>query len=191
MANALFGSLQLLLSLGSIPANLPRKGRRPNCLLPSPHLSTGPDRRVLGLWTFHTTSTSNRSEPSLKTSERSALRSSPLRPRIGSRPTSTSMDTGCPSLLMLLPDPLLLRRNRPCLVPTLEIARHLGITVRRAAVLTNVAGAIDLLRGTVRSHGVIAVAKGLLLDLPHLSSGIDTLERLHPGGETKTHNFRQ
>ena len=31
------------------------------------------------------------------------------------------------------------------------------------------------------------VAKGLLLDLPHLPSGIDTLERLHPGGETKTH----
>lgn len=191
MVTALFGSHQLLLSLGSIPANLPRKGRRPNCLLPSLHLSTGPDRRVLELWMCHMTSTSNRSEPSPKTSERSALRSSPLHPRIGSRPTSTSMDTGCPSLLTLLPDPLLLRRNRPYLVPTLEIARHLGIIVRRAATLMNVAGAIDLLRGIVRSHGVTVAEKCLLLDLPHLPSGIDTLERPHPGGETKTHNFHQ
>jgi len=191
VANALFGSLQSLLSLGSIPANLPRKGRRPNCLLPSPHLSTGPDRRVLGLWMFHTTSTRTRSEPSPKTSERSAPQGSPLHPRLGSRPTSTSMDTGCPSLLMLLLDPLLLRRNRPCLAPTHEIVRHLETIVRRAAVLTNVAGAIELSRGIVRSHGVTVAAKGLLLDLPHLPSGIDTLEMLHPGGETKTHDFHQ
>ena len=181
-----FGSLQLLLSLGSIPANMPRKRRRASCLLPSLHLSTGPDRRVLGLWIFQRIS----SEPSHKISERSALLDSPLRPRIGSRPTSTSMDTGYPNLLMLLPDPLPLRRNRPCLAPTLGIARHLEIIVRRAAVLTNVAGAIDL-KGIARSHGVTAVAKGLLLDLPHLSRGIDILETLHPGGETKTHHSHQ
>jgi len=69
--------------------------------------------------------------------------------------------------------------------------RHLGIIVRRAATLMNVAGAIDLLRGIVRSHGVTVAEKCLLLDLPHLPSGIDTLERPHPGGETKTHNFHQ
>jgi len=83
------------------------------------------------------------------------------------------MDTGCPSLLMLLPDPLLLRRNRLCPAPTPEIARRLEILVGRVAVLMNVAGAIDL-RGIVRSHGVTAMAKGLLLDLPHLPRGIGT-----------------
>ena len=171
MDSALFGSPQSLLSLGSIPATMPRKRRKTNCLLPSPHLSTGPDRRVLGLWMFRRTS----SEPNLKISERSALLSSPLHPSLGSSSlTSTSMDTGCPGLLMLLPDPLLLRRNRPCLVPTLETARRLEILVRRAAALTNVAGAIDLLGGLIRSHGVTAMAKGLLLDLPHLPHGIDT-----------------
>jgi len=100
------------------------------------------------------------------------------------------MDTGCPSLLMLLPDPLL-RRKRACLAPTLEIASHLGIRVGRALALTNVAGAIDLL-GTVRSQGEIAaVASGPPLDILHLPRGIDTLEMLHPGGETKTHNYHQ
>ena len=83
------------------------------------------------------------------------------------------MDTGYPSLPMLLLDPLLLRQNRPCLAPTLEIARHLGTLVERAAALTNVAGAIDL-GEILRSHGVTAVARGLLLDVPHLPCGIDT-----------------
>jgi hypothetical protein len=173
VANALFGSPRSLLILGSIPANIPRKTRRPNCLLPSPHMSTGPDRRVLGRWTFQRTS----SEPSPKISERSAPQDSPLHPSLGSRPTSTSMDTGCPGLLMLLP---LLRRKRPCLAPTLEIARHPENVVRKAAALTNVAGAIDPLQGIVRSHGATAAARGLLLDLPHLPSGIDTSEIASP-----------
>jgi len=182
--NALFGSLQSLLSLGSIPAGMPRTRRKANCLLPSPHLSTGPDRRVLGLWMFQRTS----NEPSHRISERSALRGSPLHPSLASSPTSTSMDTGCPSLLMLLPDPLL-HRNRPCLAPTLEIARRLENVVRRVAVLTNVAGAIVLRGGIIRSPGVTAVvAECLLLDLPHLPREIDTRETLHPGGETKTHH---
>ena len=170
MDNALSGSLRSLHSPGSIPANMPQERRKTNFLPQSPHLSTGLDRRVLGLWMFQRIITS---EPSHKTSERSALRGSPLNPRLGSHPTSTSMDTGCPGLLMLLPDPPLLRRNRPCLAPTLGIARRLEILVERAAVLMNVAGAIDP-RRTVRSHGVTAMAKGLLLDLPHLPRGTGT-----------------
>jgi hypothetical protein len=186
MGIVLFGPPRLLLSVGSIPAKIPWTRRRPNCLLPSPRPSTGPDRRALGLWMFQRTS----SEPSPKILERFAQRGSLLHPSHGSRPTSTSMDTGCPSLLTLLPDPLL-RRNRPSLAPTLEIASHPGIGVGRAVVLTNVAGAIDPLLEIVRSQGATAVARGPLLDTLHIPRGIDTSETLHPGGETKTHHYHQ
>jgi len=92
------------------------------------------------------------------------------------------MDTGCPSLLTLLPH-LLPRQKQPCLAPTLEIASHLGIGVGRAAALMIVAGAIDLLREIVRSQGVTAVATGLPLGLD-MSRETDIFETLHPGGET-------
>jgi len=187
VGSAPFGSLRLLFSLGSIPAKMPRETRRPNCLLPSPHVSTGPDPGGLELWMLQGIN-SNKRGPSPKILERSALRGLPLLPRVGNRATSTSMDTGCPSLPMLLPDPLLPHRKHPCLVPILGIASCLGIAVKRAAVLTNVAGATDLLLEIVRSHGATAVARGLMLDLPQLPRAIGTIEALHPGGETKTHN---
>jgi len=89
---------------------------------------------------------------------------------------------------MLLLDPLLPHQKHPCLAPTLGIANFLGITVGRAAVLMNVAGATDLPLEIVRSLVVTAVARGLMLDLPQPPRGIDTIEAPHPGGETKTHN---
>jgi hypothetical protein len=95
--------------------------------------------------------------------------------------------------MMLLLHPLL-RRKRPCLAPTLEIASHLVIVVERAAVLTNVAGAIDLrreiLREIVRSKGVTVVAGGLPLDLD-MPRETDFLEMLHPGGEARPHPYHQ
>lgn len=187
MGSAPFGSLQSLFSLGSIPAKMPRETRRPNCLLPSPHVSTGPDPGGLELWMLQGTSRIING-PSPKILERSALRGSPLLQRLGNRATSTSTDTGCPSLPMLLLDPLLPHRKHPYLVPILEIASRLGTAVKRAAVLTNVAGATDLLLEIVPSHGATAVARGLMPDLPQLLRAIGTIEALHPGGETKTHN---
>jgi len=187
VGSAPFGSPQLLFSLGSIPAKMPRETRRPNCLLPSPHLSTGPDRGVLGLWMLQGIS-SDETGPSPKILERSAPQGLPLRPRLGNRATSTSTDTGCPSLLMLPLDPLLHHRKQACLALTLEIASYLGITVKRAAALTNVAGATDLPLEIVHSHGATAVARGLVLDLPQPPREIDTIEAPHPGGETKTHH---
>ena len=184
------GSLQLLFSLGSIPAKMPRETRRPNCLLPSPHVSTGPDPGVLGLWMPQGIG-SNRSGPSPKILERSALRSSPLHPRLDKRVTSTSTDTGCPSLPMLLLAPLLPHRKQTCLALTLATASYLGIIVGRAVALTNGAGATDLPLEIVRSHGATAVARGLVLVLPQLPHGIGTMEALHPGGETKTHHYNR
>ena len=95
------------------------------------------------------------------------------------------MDTGYPHPLMLLLHPLL-RRKRPCLGPTLEIANHLVIGVERVAALTNVAGATDLLRETVHFKGVTVVANGLplVLDKPR---GTDTIEMLLQGGEARPH----
>jgi len=99
------------------------------------------------------------------------------------------MDTGYPHPLMLLLHPLL-RRKLPCLVPTLEIASHLETEVERAAVLASVAEAIDLLRETVRSKGVTAVACGLPLALDN-PRGTDIIEMLLQGGEARPHLRRQ
>jgi len=99
---------------------------------------------------------------------------------------STNMDTGCPSLLMLLPDPPL-RRNLLCLALTLGVATHLESGVETVAALTSVAGAIGRLREIVRSPGAIAVARGLPLDLD-LRRVIDILETPHPGGESRPHD---
>ena len=93
------------------------------------------------------------------------------------------MDTGYPHPLMLLPHPPL-RRKRPCPVPTPEIASHLETEVERAAALKNVAGATDLLRETVHSKGVTAVASGLPLDLDK-PRGTDIIEMLLQGGEAR------
>jgi len=188
MGIALSGPPQLRPSLGSVPAKMLWMRRRANCLLPLPHPSTDPDRRVLALWMFQRTGVNSRGGPSPKILERSVRRGSLLHPRLGNRPTSTSMDTGCQSLLTLLPLPLL-RRKLPCLVPTLEIASHLAIRVGRAVALTNVAGAIDL-REIAHSQGETAAASGLPLDLdtPH---GTDIIEMPHPGGETEPRSNHQ
>jgi len=95
------------------------------------------------------------------------------------------MDTGYPHPLMLLLLPHL-RRKRPCLVPTLEIASHLAIGVERAPALTNVAGAIDPPREIVHFKGVTAVVSGLPLDLDK-PRGTDIIEMLLQGGEARPH----
>ena len=182
MGIALSGPPQLRPSLGSVPAKMLWTRRRASCLLPSPHPSTGPDQRVLVLWIFQRTVVNSRGGPSPKTLERSVRRGSLLHPRLGNRPTSTSMDTGYQSLLTLLPPPLL-RQKLLCLVPTLGIASHLGIRVGRAVALMNVAEAIDL-REIARSQGEIAAAGGLPLDLDTLP-GTDIIEMPRPGGETE------
>jgi len=95
------------------------------------------------------------------------------------------MDTGCPGLLMLPQRPLL-PRKRACLAQTPESASYPGNGVERAAALTNVVGATDLLE-IVRSQGETAVAEGLPLETLHLPRRTDTIEVLHPGGEIKNH----
>ena len=95
------------------------------------------------------------------------------------------MDTGYPHPLMPLLHPLL-RRKRPCLVPTLGIASRLVIGVERAVALMNVAGAIDLLREIVHFKGVTVVASGLPLDLDK-PRGTDIIEMPLQGDEARPH----
>ena len=139
---------------------------------------------------FPRTRSHNSSEPSPKILERSERPSSLLHPRPDTNRTSTSTDTGCPSLLMHPPPPLL-RPKRVCPVRTL--ASHLGNGVGKAAALMNVAGAIVLvLLEIARSRGVTAVtaaAGDTAQDTLHPARGIDSIETPHPGGEIKTHTI--
>jgi hypothetical protein len=105
------------------------------------------------------------------------------------------MDTGYPSLLMLLLRPLL-RQNRKCLARTLEIEAEVetttnpgvGVETAMAALVVKiVAGVVDL-RETAHSQGVTAVARGRTPPdtIPPGPKRIPTVETLHPGGETLT-----
>lgn len=136
---------------------------------------------------FPRTRSHKTSEPSPKILERSGRPSSLLHPRADTNHTSTSTDTGCPSLLMHPPRPLL---HRKPVCPVRTLASHLGNGVGKAAALMNVAEAIVLvLREIARSRGatvVTAVARGTAQDTLHPAHGIDSIETPHPGGEIKT-----
>ena len=199
MATALSGPLQSLSSLGSVRTDTIWTKKRPNCPLPSPHVQTSPGPGMLDLLNLPRTRNNKSRDLNPRILERSGRQHSLLHQRLSSPPTatSTSMDTGCPGRLMLLPRPLL-PRNRVRLARTLGVkeitnASHPGIRAKSivvALLIVIVPKRLVDLRETPRLRGVTAVARGVLnpLHLPHGTiEPVNPIEALHPGGETGTH----